>query len=343
MTGLKDKRTSRPWGCHSRKAETTPGNLKARVAHKNRLLRQDALTVYWQHMSMATHWANHAELVREMRAVMGNVDARAAIKAKFGKPVDDQISAWINAIAHQGETRSEELAATTWLVHGLISTKALSSLGLNLRSVAMQTDSGLRFLLNVPMHRAMAAMTNPKFWESIPASWHSETIQRRVMSGGSPEARYMFDKAQMTPSVILSLSRMGMMPMQLFDAGLTSISSAIVYADAYNQAKKQGMDESQAEAVAAEAMDEAVWRYSQPVGISNRSLLSVTGNPLLKSFTLFMTDPILKSTIMWESIRGVISGKGDTRAMHAQRLLAIEAHGDHRADGRQHLPRSFQQ
>ena len=49
------------------------------------------------------------------------------------------------------------------MIDGLVGAKAVSTLGLNLRSVAMQTDSAMRAILAVPMRRVMAAMTDRNF------------------------------------------------------------------------------------------------------------------------------------------------------------------------------------
>lgn len=302
----------------------TPSFAKARVSHKARLRQMDALEVYHQHLAQMAHWIHYAELIREMRGVLGNPDVKTALQQKYGQDLASDLTRWVDALARQGGSKAAEITVNQRFLDALISAKALSSLGFNPRTVAMQIDSSIRMTLALPMKRVVAAMLDPDFIATIPKVWHSDSIQRRVRGGSSPESRYLFDKTNAKPSVMLELGRASMLPIQLMDGWLTSFSSAIVFRDAYNEAIAQGFDEQGAEAHAADAMDEAIYRYSQPTGVASKSLQEVSGGQLKKIFMMFMSDPRLKTAIMAESLRGIATGKGDLR-MHITRIIAIEA------------------
>ena len=62
------------------------------------------------------------------------------------------------------------------------------------------------------------------------------------------------------------------------DAALRSFSSAMVYRYHYNEAINSGLDEAQAEATAFDAMDQAVYRYSQPTMTGQKSIREVHGS-----------------------------------------------------------------
>lgn len=302
----------------------TPSFAKARVSHKARLRQMDALEVYHQHLAQMAHWIHYAELIREMRGVLGTPDVKVALQQKYGQDLASDLTRWVDALARQGGSKAAEITVNQRFLDALISAKAISSLGFNPRTVAMQVDSAVRMTLALPMKRVVAAMLDPDFIATIPKVWHSDAIQRRVRGGSSPESRYLFDKTNAKPSVMLELGRASMLPIQLMDGWLTSFSSAIVFRDAYNEAIAQGFDEQGAEAHAADAMDEAIYRYSQPTGVASKSLQEVSGGQLKKIFMMFMSDPRLKTAIMAESLRGIATGRGDLK-MHITRIVAIEA------------------
>ena len=123
-----------PFGSPMSANGLTPGSLKARVRHAAPIRHVDALTAYWQHVGQTFHWANYAELLREMRGVLGNQDVRLAIKETHGAPVSQSVTDWIDALSRQGMTKAADIGWMTKLLDGLVGAKAVSTLGLNLRS-----------------------------------------------------------------------------------------------------------------------------------------------------------------------------------------------------------------
>lgn len=290
----------------------TPSFLIGRVKHNAIVRQENALTVYWQHITQMAHYVNNAELIREMRGVLGNPDVKLAIEQKYGKHMAQDVGAWIDALARQGGNKAAELGTINSALTTLLAGKAVASLGLNLKTIMAQVDSSMRFIFTgIGPKRIIAAMTDPKFIETIPIAWHSDTIQRRLKGGASPEARYLFDQARTSPSMMLELSRRAMLPLQWVDAKLTSFTAAVSYRDAYNEAIKNGLDEAHAQEYAADQMDESVYRYSQPTGLASKSLHEVSGSVPKKIFLMFMSDMRLKSAILQEGVRGVVKNPAD--------------------------------
>ncbi len=321
----KDSPDIGPHGGANESKSGIPGYAKSRVSHSARMRQMGALTVYWQHVSQQTHWTNYAEVTREMRAVLQSPKVRESIEQAYGNSVVQQIDRWLDAIAVQGGAKSTELLVDQRFVNALISGKAISSLGMNLKSILMQADSSIRFVLSMPTRNAIRALSNPiKFISAVKDVWESDTIQRRIENGASPDARFLIEQGRVRPSVLLKAAVTSMLPLQYFDAGMTSISAAIVFKSAYDEALSSGANPTLAKEMAADAMDDAVYRYSQPTGLANRSLREVGSGTVQRLMMLFMADPRLKTAVMSEAIRGLATGKGD-KSQHIRRILAIEA------------------
>ena len=100
-----------PFGSPMAGSGLTPGLLKARVAHDAKIRHVDALSAYWQHVGHAYHWANYAELMREMRGVLNDTEVFGAIKQKHGQPVGELVNSWLDALGRQGMSKAADI---TW-------------------------------------------------------------------------------------------------------------------------------------------------------------------------------------------------------------------------------------
>lgn len=303
----------------------TPGFIKGRVAHSSSLRIVDALTVYHQHVVQQAHWANFAELAREFRGVMKSRDVKEAMEQAHGRPALQVLDMWIEQLESRGGNKAAELAVIQHWLSNLVSAKAVSSLGFNPRTIAMQTDSIGRFIFRMKGKRIAEALTDFQgVMKTVPKAWSSPSVQRRILNGATPEVRYLYEQAAINPNVLNKIAQLSTLPMQFADGALTAFSSAIVYRDAYTQAIKDGAPAKQAEAIATDAMDEAVYRYSQPVGFGSKSMLENSGGAMTRMIMLFMSDPRLKTGILIDAVQGLAQGKGD-KADHIRRIIAVYA------------------
>ena len=66
---------------------STASFMHQRVNHKARMRQENALTVYWQHMSDVANFLNDAQMLREIRGVLTKPEVRDAITQKFGPAI----------------------------------------------------------------------------------------------------------------------------------------------------------------------------------------------------------------------------------------------------------------
>jgi hypothetical protein len=302
---------------------STPGFAKSRVRHSAPIAPEDALNVFQQHVVQTAHWVNFAEFSREVRGVLSNLPLQEAIEQKFGRPVLQSLQAWLDQIEQRGANKSREMQWMNAAMGAYLSGTSVSSLGFNLRTVAINSDSALRFLLPLtPRQIGSALMTPVKLAQALPKVWFSPSIQRRIKGGSNPAAQFVFTRGAAKPGPFSSLGWFSFQPVQMYDAAATTVSSAMVFQATYNDAMAAGLSEVQAEAAALEAVDAVIYRYSQPTGFGSKSNVENTSGAFGKLLTLFMSDPRLKTGVMLEAVREI--GRGKNVAANVQKLLVIE-------------------
>ena len=299
----------------------TPSFVKARVPHDAQLTTEDAMEIYLQHMAGAANFIHYAELVREIRGTLNDSNVKMSLKQHIGRQQVDVINRWIDALARGGNNKAAETVIMQQMIKTVISGKAIGSLILNPRTIAMQVDSALRAMMAIPTRHLASMVMNPNFYANIPKVWHSDTIQRRVREGMSPESRYVMDRSGITASRLTTMARWGLWPLRIADGMFTSISSAAVFTYHYNELKAAGLSEDAATKGAADLMDEAVHRFSQPTGLTSKSMWEVSGGPTAKVFMLFMSDPRFKTAMLLESALGMY--RGQNIAENARKFTSV--------------------
>ena len=299
-----------PMGSALELAGTTPGSLKARQRHDARMRRTDAITVFFQHAAQMGHWIHFAEINREIRGVLKNQNVRESMEATMGRSGLQIFDQWMDTLAQGGGRRAMELSADKDIWAALISGKSIASLGFSVRTLFMQIDAANRAALDMGLAEYTKTVLDPRWMADMPKAWNSDTVQRRLIEGSRPEVRYVFERAAVRPSMLLWAAQKSMIPMQMTDAALTSFTAAIVYRNAYNKAKKAEASDAMAEQAALDAMDKAVFNYSQPIDITSRSLREVQGNMLQKVYMMFLSDARLKTALFAEAI-GQLGKEGE--------------------------------
>jgi hypothetical protein len=337
--GLPDNPDYAPTSYESRKASgemsvdgstaqntTTPGFAKARVTHNEAFKITSATQVYQQRSAEQAQWVAFAELHREMNAVLNGKNVRLSMKQENGKRLSELMSQVLDNIARGGGVNTDAAYMKKWLGAATAGT-AVASMGYNLKTIFNQFDSVTRFLYAMPLKDVMRAITNPqKVLESVPKSWNSETVQNRILQGSNPAARFALKQSGMTPSKFLSawygVGAAGLQPMQYGDGGLTALSSAIVYSDAHSKALAAGLSEKDADARALDAMDAAIWRFSQPVMFSAKSPVENNSGATMRLLYMFASDARLKTGIIIDAVQSIKDGKG-SKADHLRRIGVV--------------------
>lgn len=314
-----DAMDASPFGPMPTATGMTPGPLKTRTEHNARMRQMDAFSVFTEHVVQMGHWIAFAELNREMRGVLKNSKVREGMEATFGRNVVQLFDRWLDTLASRGSIQAAELSVDNKFLNMLVAGKSISSLGANLRTIFMQTDAGARALFEMPLSEVAKAMANPAaLLADMPKAWNSETVQRRIIQGTSPEIRFIFESARVKPSTMMELASWAMLPMVYTDTVLTSTVAAMVYRYHYKQAVAGGSREVEAERIAGDAMDRAIFNFAQPIDITSRSLREVSGNKMIRIFMMFMSDMRLKTALMSEALYGLAKGPKDKRGRYAQ-------------------------
>ena len=304
---------------------TTPGFAKSRVTHSAKIASEDALSVMQQHVLMQAHWVNFAELAREYRSLITNPEIREAIKAKHGDGVLKIAEQWAEQMEQRGGNQAREAKWVSDLVGSAIGGQSVASLGFNLKTLAMQLDNSVRFALALNKKQIMAAMSSPdQLVEDIKTVFESDALQIRLKGGATAVTKYMFQRYGGRPGTAAKITEASMSTINWVDTATTSFSAAIVYRANLNEALEAGMPEALARETALDAAAAAIYRFAQPVSFGQKSNVENTNNIYGKAFFLFMSDPRLKTSIMADAVRGLVTGQGDKGA-HIRRIIAIEA------------------
>jgi len=303
---------------------TTPGFAKSRVTHSAKIAPEDALTVAQGHIAQQAHWVHFAELAREFRAILSNPEVRESIKQTHGESVLKDAELWADQLEQRGGNKARESVFINTILGTVLSGKAVSSLGFNLKTLAMQLDNSIRFGLALDTKQIVSALSNPStIVEDIQTVWESDAIQNRLQGGATAEARFLFSRYAGKPNFAAKIAEASMTPINWLDSAATSISSAIVYRANLNDAIAAGMPENLAKQTALDAASQAIFRFAQPVSFGQKSIVENNGNVMAKMFFLFMSDARLKTAILADAARGLATGRGNA-SEHRRRIFTVE-------------------
>jgi len=303
---------------------TTPGFAKSRVTHSAKIAPEDALTVAQGHIAQQAHWVHFAELAREFRAILSNPEVRESIKQTHGESVLKDAELWADQLEQRGGNKARESVFINTILGTVLSGKAVSSLGFNLKTLAMQLDNSIRFGLALDTKQIVSALSNPStIVEDIQTVWESDAIQNRLQGGATAEARFLFSRYAGKPNFAAKIAEASMTPINWLDSAATSISTAIVYRANLNDAIAAGMPENLAKQTALDAASQAIFRFAQPVSFGQKSIVENNGNVMAKMFFLFMSDARLKTAILADAARGLATGRGNA-SEHRRRIFTVE-------------------
>ena len=286
-------------------AGTLPSFLHPRVNHKAELIPMDALQVFTQHVHYAAHFIHFAEFTREFRSTMNRPDVKTSNQQFLGRYGYDVLNKWMDSVARGGANRANETLLVTGLVDRLLGGFAVSTLIMNVRTIMVQADSMARFLSVMPPREFIPAMLDLTWVTDVPSIFWSESIQRRNRNGMNPAMQYVMEANKITPTTLILMKRHGMLPIAWADGAFTAVSSAIVFNYKYKEAIRNGASPEYATTLATEAMEEAIFNASQPTGFTSRSIHQADAVGTMKMLLLFMSDPILKSSIAYEAINSM--------------------------------------
>jgi hypothetical protein len=254
------------------------GFTKSRVNTTASLVESDALAVFLAHWENVSHWVAHAELMRDMKAILLDKDTAVAIRQKKSEGYLQRLKQDISTIEKNGTNNASELVNMSRVWRWFMQYRAYKGLAFRMSPIIKQTPALLNPLLaDVPAHNYMMGMARAfvepqTFAREVSAMWKSDIIRRRIESGFSAESRLAMQGSGMTGSQAILAMQSGMMPMAAVDGGWTAIGAAISF-DFYRRGYiSQGMNAEMADNAAIARVEKMIATSAQPADVYARAL-----------------------------------------------------------------------
>jgi hypothetical protein len=303
--------------------------VKARVNSTAPLVETDALALFLAHWENVAHWVSHAELMRDMKAVLLDKDTAVAIRQKKSEGYLQRLKEDVKTIESNGTSTARELVDISRMWRWFMQFRAYKGLAFRISPIIKQTPAMLNPLLaDVPAHNYMMGMARafmePKaFANEVSAMWSSDIIRRRIESGFSAESRVAMQGTSMTGSQAILAMQAGMMPMQMVDGGWTALGAAIsfdYYRRGYMRDNPQ-MTPEIADSKAIARVEKMIATSAQPSDIYARSLRERSGNLFMRGLAMFVSETRKTLAIELMAIRRLATGKSKNKALDIQRFL----------------------
>jgi hypothetical protein len=262
-----------------------------------------------------------AEANRDVRAVIGNDEVLRSIRAVYGGAMAERLNKWMTNFEQNGEKNAAGYGVVARYVNGMLAPSAITALGGKVGVLMKQFSAFLGSMIEIPAPaavRSMGRMLAGRLSTSLPETWNSPTIQRRIEAGFSPAIRAVMNRGGFNPGVLLMLAEKGMAPIGFVDAAFTTFSAATAYDYHFRDAKRNGMDDKAAIDYAADKMDEVVRRTAQPASLTDRSSFEATSDPLWRGLMMFMSEARQKFAISYLAAKRL--ARGEDRRMNTQKI-----------------------
>ena len=305
------------------------GFVSARVNTTASLVESDALAVFLAHWENVSHWVAHAELMRDMKAILLDKDTAVAIRQKKSEGYLQRLKQDISTIEKNGTNSANELVNMSRFWRWLMQYRAYKGLAFRISPIIKQTPALLNPLLaDVPAHNYMMGLSRAfiepqAFASEVSAMWKSDIIRRRIESGFSAESRVAMQGSSMTGSQAILAMQTGMMPMSAVDGGWTALGAAIsfdYYRRGYMRENPQ-MTPEMADNAAIARVEKMIATSAQPSDVYARALYERSGNPFMRSMSMFVSDQRKALAIELMAIRRLATGKSKNKTMDVQRAL----------------------
>jgi len=305
------------------------GFTMSRVNTTASLVEMDALAAFLAHWENISHWVAHAELMRDMKAILLDKDTAVAIRQKKNEGYLQRLKQDISTIESNGTSAARELVDISRMWRWFMQFRAYKGLAFRISPIIKQTPAMLNPLLaDVPAHNYMMGLSRafmePKaFASEVSAMWSSDIIRRRIEQGFSAESRIATQGSSMTGSQAILAMQTGMMPMQMVDGGWTALGAAIsfdYYRRGYMRDNPQ-MTPEIADSKAIARVEKMIATSAQPSDIYARSLRERSGNLFMRGLAMFVSETRKTLAIELMAIRRLATGKSKNKALDIQRFL----------------------
>ncbi len=278
------------------RASTIPGSLKNRVANNNPLEFVDGDEIMVKHMVEMEHFKAFDPIVRDLRAVFGEPQIKAAMDERFGKSARRIVNRLIDEVARDGMNTAEMVTG----LDRLRSNFTISVLGINPRVTILQLSSIPAFITEMPggSIRGMYdfARYSADFWRNPIKNWQTlakTEFMRARTSNMDRDIRTAMqtDTYKRFMAGDHSFKNQLMLNVTIGDKMGATFGGWAVYKSNLDAALKKGMSRADAEKLAERKFAAATRRTHQAGEPENLSVLQQTGGSIGKLFSMFLTAP----------------------------------------------------
>ena len=290
-----------------------PTSFKSRTATKAPLALRSDILVMEEHIATTEHFIAFDNLVRDMDTIFKNNDIRKKITEKFGPDILKLVDQHIADIKRDG---IERIRAELELFDRFRASFTASMLGLKAQIALKQLTSIGVFALDIPIADFTAGIANffsnpVKAVETLSKSYflkdRADSLSIEIRDIVRSQQFSMFVKKRSLTHALYFWTQLG-------DRASIYVGGWAVY--------KHVLNKTGDPAKAMEAFERAVDKYQQSGHIDQLASWQ-RGNPLQKSFVMFMSDQMKQLRAEIHAIRDAVIHKDSASINKAVKTVAI--------------------
>jgi len=268
---------------------TSQGPLKSRTANVYPLAFRGDLEVMQSHITEMEHFKAWANKIRDLNAVFGDPDVRAAIRINFGKKIDQAIQDYIKLFARDGADMGRAIS----FLDGIRTRYARASLIGKPVLLVKQLTSVVAFADSIPAaywaKEFLKVWQLPKALRTLNSSimmqhrWEYSAVERDIKDAlRSQEYRHFKAK----PSFFNALGVF----IKVGDYGAIVAGGYPVYKYHYDKLRAKNVSKEDAHEQAIKIFESIAQNTQQSSDLDQLSLFQQAGS-LAKLFSMYMTSP----------------------------------------------------
>jgi hypothetical protein len=253
------------------------------------------ISMFNSHMAQSIYKRNLLAPVLAAKAVLTDKHVSDKLENSFGKSYKELLFKQLNAFETNGIRSNFLDFITTNRIRKMLTNVARGAMGFKLSTMLVNFTSSLNATMDasIPAGQIMGSylkvMTH---WGTIIDAKNSVHIQDRIkMGSNSLVAMSKADTFAEKPGYLKEAAHMSLQPMSYFDAMGGSIAAAAAFDAHYTMAENAGVtDKNELNEIATEGMARTINKTFQPLVLSGKSSFEMQSNPILKLFTMFMSE-----------------------------------------------------
>lgn len=254
------------------------------------------ISMFNDHMIQSTHKRNLFGPLLVAKQILTDKTISDKLENAFGKSYKELLFKQLAAFETNGIRSNFLDFVTTNRVRRMLTNIAKGAMGYKVSTMLVNFTSSLNSTMDnsIPAGQIMQSYAKTLFGQSKIEgfAFQKKEIQNRITMGANSliamsKASSFADK----PTYLKEAGNISLTPMNYFDALGGSIAASAAYDAHYSMAEKSGItDKKILDELATEGMARTINKTFQPVILSGKSSYEMNANPMLKLFTMFMSE-----------------------------------------------------